>query len=681
MAPPKGKGPDPEKVRKLKDKTAEYFKDSKFSKAASTMEELVELDPHEPAHKLKLGDAYRRTNEKDKAIGSYRAAAAAFTEQGLVIKAIAAAKLILEIEPKNAEAQQLLGDLAKKRSDFGPSRAAPPPRPSFTMPPKPAGRPTSIDLPDEKDEGSGLELDTDDKKFGAGIKAPPAGEGIDFDEKAKEEEKKKSAAAPPPRAAAKPIAPPPPPPRAAAPPPKPAEPIEIEMDFDAAPAKPPPAAAKGKAPPVELTAEVDILEGTEMPAAAKPLASSQRPPPGAEVEIDLDMGMAAAPPPPVAKSKTAAVAKAAPPPPPAIDFDDGDDDLPLGHTTRLAAMLAAGDSDEEEELFTVTAGEEISAPPPLPPAPAEEVQEVMDVTEAAEVVQEPELVAEVEMEPPRPPPPKVPLFSELSDDAFVELSSKLAYRRAEAGEAVVQEGDVGRSFFVIVAGKVKVTKKQPEGPDLELATLGEGTFFGEMALLSSAPRMASVIAEEESELLEITDQVLEELVTHHPHVAQVLRKFYRQRLLNNVMAISPLFKVFDKSERKMLVEKFKLREVKRGEVVIAQGSKPDGLYVVMHGEMDVSRNEEGRDVRLATLKSGDLFGEMSLLTRAPATATVTAGHRGIVLRLPKSAFDELMMTHPQILELVSELSESRKRVTEAILSGEMKSPEEGLSIV
>jgi CRP-like cAMP-binding protein len=669
MAPPKGKGgPDPEKVRKLKDKAAEYFKDQKFAKAASTMEELVELDPHEPAHRLKLGDAYRKTKENAKAIESYQAAAKTFTEQGLVIKAIAAAKLILEIDPKNTDAQQTLSDLAKKRSDFGPARAAPPRSMGVGAAIKAAATAAKVEEKKE-DDGSGLELDTGDRgKTGfAAAPAPAADEGaIDFEEK-KEEKKPTPApvkAAPPP----KPMAPPPPPPKPAAPA-KPAAPIEIEMEFEA-PAKPPPAAAK-KPAPIEITEDVDIIEGEEAPAppprAAKPLASSQKAPEPEPVEIELDLGGA-----PPAK----APAKASAPAAPSIDFDDGGgEDLPLGHTTRLAAMLASGE-DEEEELFTVTAGEEVAPPPPPPPAPAEEVEAA-----PAAAAAEPELVAEVEVQEARPIPPKVPLFSELSDDAFVELSSKLDFRRFDAGEAVITEGDRGNSFFVIVSGKVKVTKKQPDGGDLMLATLGESTFFGEMALLSSAPRMASVIAEEESELLEITDQVLEELVAHHPSVAQVLRKFYRQRLLNNVMAISPLFKIFDKSERKMLVEKFKLREVKRGEVVIEQGGRPDGLYVVMHGEMEVTRKEDGRVVKLATLKEGDLFGEMSLLTRAPATATVTAGHRGIVLRLPKSAFDELMMTHPQILELISELSDTRKRLTEAILSGEMKQPDEGLAIV
>ena len=75
-------------------------------------------------------------------------------------------------------------------------------------------------------------------------------------------------------------------------------------------------------------------------------------------------------------------------------------------------------------------------------------------------------------------------------------------------------------------------------------------------------------------------------------------------------------------------------------------------------------------MKLATLKDGDIFGEMSLLTRKPATATVTALSNAILLRLPRESFQELVLTHPQILELVSELTEKRKSATEAILQDE-----------
>jgi CRP-like cAMP-binding protein len=271
---------------------------------------------------------------------------------------------------------------------------------------------------------------------------------------------------------------------------------------------------------------------------------------------------------------------------------------------------------------------------------------------------------------------KVPLFDDLSQDAFVALVNRVGYHRHAAGQVIIREGDPGRSFFIIVEGKVRIYKSGADGNEITLAHLGEGAFFGEMALLSGAPRTAHVIAEEDTEILEVTDSVLRELATRYPQVISSLKNFYRQRLLNNVMAISPLFKDFDPSQRKGIVEKFRMRQAAPGEKVIAEGKSSDGLYVVLHGVMQVTVQQR----EIALLKEGEIFGEMSLLTRQPASATVAAQTNAILLRLPRDNFQELVVTHPQILALVSELTEQRKTAVEAILQG-LGEGHDGMSFV
>ena len=251
--------------------------------------------------------------------------------------------------------------------------------------------------------------------------------------------------------------------------------------------------------------------------------------------------------------------------------------------------------------------------------------------------------------------PKIPLFSDLEPNPFRELIERCPLREFGAGDQVFEQGAQGNSFFVICAGSVRVIREAPDGPK-EVAVLPEGSFFGEMAILSDAPRTATVLsASDETQLLEISAPLLKELSGRYPQMAQALKKFCRQRLLANVMNGSALFRPFTKQERRQLIELFKASEVPAGSVILRSGELSEGLYVVLSGQVEVRKGTEV----VARLREGELFGEMSLLTRTPAVVSVVALRRTSLLRMPRGDFNTIMMTHPQILELVSELAEDR----------------------
>ncbi len=132
------------------------------------------------------------------------------------------------------------------------------------------------------------------------------------------------------------------------------------------------------------------------------------------------------------------------------------------------------------------------------------------------------------------------------------------------------------------------------------------------------------------------------------------------------MSTSALFRPFTKQERKKLIELFRAREVPKGTVILKAGEVSDGLYVVLSGEVEAKSGGE----LLARLREGELFGEMSLLTRSPAVANITAVRRTSLLRLPREDFNTVMMTHPQVLELVAELADKRQRQAEELKAAE-----------
>jgi CRP-like cAMP-binding protein len=96
----------------------------------------------------------------------------------------------------------------------------------------------------------------------------------------------------------------------------------------------------------------------------------------------------------------------------------------------------------------------------------------------------------------------VPLFSELNRRELRTLAQAAIQRAYPAGSTIVQQGETGVGLYVVVRGCV-VIRQQQAGTERQLATLRSGETFGEMALLDTFPRPASVVAEEATSALVI----------------------------------------------------------------------------------------------------------------------------------------------------------------------------------
>ena len=115
-------------------------------------------------------------------------------------------------------------------------------------------------------------------------------------------------------------------------------------------------------------------------------------------------------------------------------------------------------------------------------------------------------------------------LAELKQDLVTFLrGGSLPQVRFEPGHYIIREGDVGEAAYIIVAGRCEVSKTV-DGKRVPIRTIGPGESFGEMAIIASAPRTASVVALESTAVERLTRQeLLEEMDVMKPWVSILLR--------------------------------------------------------------------------------------------------------------------------------------------------------------
>jgi CRP-like cAMP-binding protein len=265
----------------------------------------------------------------------------------------------------------------------------------------------------------------------------------------------------------------------------------------------------------------------------------------------------------------------------------------------------------------------------------------------------------------------IPLLSELSEAAFRRVLGTLVVRRVPDRNLVIREGEPGQSFFFVASGEVRVYDTEQSGRQKELARLHENAIFGEMALLSARPRSASVEVVGEADLLEVTRASLAALAGELEQVAAALSLFTRERLLSNLMVTSPLFRPFSRTQQRDLLRRFTAHDVAPGTAIIRQGDEGRGLFVVLAGEVEVSSTAaDGSPTPLATLRAGDIFGEMSLIRGGPTSATVTAASPTTVLYLAREYVERIVAAVPEIRKYLERLTETRELDTQIALQGD-----------
>ena len=134
----------------------------------------------------------------------------------------------------------------------------------------------------------------------------------------------------------------------------------------------------------------------------------------------------------------------------------------------------------------------------------------------------------------------IPLFSELSDNQLENISNFAVKQLYKKDNMVLIEEEVGSTMFVIVSGRVKISRISDEGREVILSILVDCDFFGEMAILDGQTRSANAVTLEDTELLIIRRENFLEMLHKYPQVAINLLKELAHRLRRSDSQIKSL---------------------------------------------------------------------------------------------------------------------------------------------
>lgn len=222
------------------------------------------------------------------------------------------------------------------------------------------------------------------------------------------------------------------------------------------------------------------------------------------------------------------------------------------------------------------------------------------------------------------------LFSQLPEDEQKLIAEAMQWMSLKSGHVIMREGDNGDTLWVLRSGQARVTKEDDAGMPQELAVLGPGDVFGEIALLNKVPRTATVRALTPVDAFVLQKEAFERVVMPALGAAKIRTIIQICSWLKR----HALFADWPSQALLQLAWDFEFADFATGTTAIQENTKNESFYIVYEGAFEVRRS--GKPV--AILGPGEFFGEISLLQGIPTTADVVATAASKCLRLGRDTF-------------------------------------------
>jgi CRP-like cAMP-binding protein/Zn-dependent protease len=229
----------------------------------------------------------------------------------------------------------------------------------------------------------------------------------------------------------------------------------------------------------------------------------------------------------------------------------------------------------------------------------------------------------------------LPMFEDIPVEALNEIAGRVRLRGLGDGQPVFRQGDQPDAFYVVRKGVLEVVEEDLEnGDERRIRDLGRGESFGELGLVTAAPRAATVRAIGAAEVFEVDKGAFDHLLAdklHLPDFEPTLQQVAELRGLSCFAGLST-------TQLWELLEGGAWVSFAPGQQIMREGDVGDSFYALSSGQVDIVKDER----LVNTIGRGSYFGEVALLMEVPRTATVTARTPVRAFRLDREGFDRLV---------------------------------------
>ncbi|XP_020351600.2 cGMP-dependent protein kinase 1-like [Oncorhynchus kisutch] len=218
-------------------------------------------------------------------------------------------------------------------------------------------------------------------------------------------------------------------------------------------------------------------------------------------------------------------------------------------------------------------------------------------------------------------------LSRLDDEQITMMVELLVAIDFKPGNDVIKEGTEGDSMYIVAAGELLVSQA-----DCSLRTLTCGDVFGELAILYNCKRTATVKAKTVVRLWFMERQMYRTIMTNKS-------KKKREQLMG-FLKTSQTLKALNDSQLSKIIDSMEEVKYQNNDVIVREGAEGNTFYIILKGEVKVTKKLNGQEKQIRKMGKGEHFGELALIREILRTATCTAVGPVTCFSIDKEVFEE-----------------------------------------